>query len=386
MGWLTVVVVGVAIPGPRASGQDPAAEAGALANRLAEAESRLTALSDRRELKLEEANKARVDLARAEHDFAAAQDLARSTAGEAQAATQLIQRRRKLLDEFLAASYRQGSILGSLTAFVGAHSPQDVLDRAEMLDIIGKTQLDRLRGLQLARIEKANKDAAARRALRDAGTKRAVADAARVAAETAEQAAVAERAAQEEQTRELRAEAARAAAQLAAARERATGTATPGGLADDVRQDGPPGAAGSGDPTVELVIQRAVSQIGVAYAWGGGDASGPTLGLHDGGAGDLYGDYRKVGFDCSGLMIYAFAGAGVDLPHYTGYQYVAGQQVPLADARRGDMLFWQDGGSIHHVALYLGDDQMVEAPSSGGRVQVTPVRYGGIAPYAVRML
>ncbi|MBE1494965.1 cell wall-associated NlpC family hydrolase [Amycolatopsis lexingtonensis] len=84
-------------------------------------------------------------------------------------------------------------------------------------------------------------------------------------------------------------------------------------------------------------------------------------------------------------MIYAFAGV-TGLPHYSGYQYTAGRRVPLSQMRRGDMLFWGGAGGIHHVALYLGGGQMVEAPQSGLRVRIAPVRYGGIMPYATRLI
>jgi cell wall-associated NlpC family hydrolase len=50
------------------------------------------------------------------------------------------------------------------------------------------------------------------------------------------------------------------------------------------------------------------------------------------------------------------------------------------------MLFWGTDGDVHHVALYIGGEQMIEAPYSGGVVRVTPVRYAGIMPYAVRLL
>jgi cell wall-associated NlpC family hydrolase len=129
---------------------------------------------------------------------------------------------------------------------------------------------------------------------------------------------------------------------------------------------------------VKLVLERALSQLGVVYAWGGGDAQGPTKGIRDGGVADSFGDYDKTGFDCSGLMIYAFAGAGKELAHYSGYQAEAGPRVPLAERRPGDLLFWADdagAGPVHHVALYLGDDQMVEAPESGKAVRIAPVRF-----------
>ncbi|WP_371053244.1 NlpC/P60 family protein [Rhodococcus gordoniae] len=153
--------------------------------------------------------------------------------------------------------------------------------------------------------------------------------------------------------------------------------------------DSPPRAPSrpsvTGPAAVEVVIDRAMSQIGVPYAWGGGNENGPTRGIRDGGVADVHGDYAKVGFDCSGLMIYAFAGIGVSLPHYTGYQYTAGSQIPSSQMRRGDMIFYGPNAS-QHVALYLGDGQMLEAPQSGSYVKISPVRWGGMTPYVVRMV
>jgi cell wall-associated NlpC family hydrolase len=146
----------------------------------------------------------------------------------------------------------------------------------------------------------------------------------------------------------------------------------------------------TGTGSIADVIRRAMSAIGIMYAWGGGDASGPTRGIHDGGVADSFGDFNKIGFDCSGLMVYAFAGAGVSLPHFSGYQYEAGQHVPLSAIQPGDMLFYSSNGSasgIHHVTLYVGNGQMIEAYASGFPVRVTPVRYdGGIMPFATRLL
>ncbi|MDN8605746.1 NlpC/P60 family protein [Corynebacterium ureicelerivorans] len=127
---------------------------------------------------------------------------------------------------------------------------------------------------------------------------------------------------------------------------------------------------------IEAVIARAQSMIGTPYVWGGGDANGPTTGV-DGGT--------VTGFDCSGLVLYAFAAAGVALPHYTGYQYQRGTQVPASEAQRGDLLFWGPGGN-QHVAIYLGDGTMIEAPRSGQNVRISPVRWSGMAPNAVRLL
>ncbi|MGC4963612.1 NlpC/P60 family protein [Gordonia sp. DT218] len=140
-----------------------------------------------------------------------------------------------------------------------------------------------------------------------------------------------------------------------------------------------------GPQAVEIVVNRGLSQLNVPYAWGGGDANGPTRGIRDGGVADSYGDYNKTGFDCSGLMIYAFAGVGVDLPHYTGYQYTSGPQFPLSQMKRGDMIFFGPNAS-QHVALYLGDNKMLEAPESGSVVKVSPLRTSGAMPNVVRLL
>ena len=137
----------------------------------------------------------------------------------------------------------------------------------------------------------------------------------------------------------------------------------------------------SGSTRVDTVINRAMSQLGAPYAWGGGDANGPTRGIRDGGVADSHGDYNKIGFDCSGLMIYAFAGVGKALPHFTGYQYTSGPQYPVSSRKRGDMLFWPG-----HVALYLGDGKMIEAPQSGDVVKISPVRMAGVMPMVVRLV
>ena len=132
-----------------------------------------------------------------------------------------------------------------------------------------------------------------------------------------------------------------------------------------------------GNRAIEHVISRAQSQIGVPYSWGGGNAAGKSRGI-DGGA-------NTVGFDCSGLVLYAFAGAGINLPHYSGSQYNMGRKIPVAQMRRGDALFWGPNGS-QHVAIYLGNNQMIEAPYTGSFVKISPVRTSGMTPFAVRYI
>ena len=138
----------------------------------------------------------------------------------------------------------------------------------------------------------------------------------------------------------------------------------------------PPGRV-RGPQAIEYVIRRGGSQMGVPYSWGGGTPNGPSAGV-DSGA-------DNVGFDCSGLTRYAFAGVGVLIPKYSGDQYNTGRKVPLSQAKRGDLLFWGPGGS-QHVAIYLGGGQMLEASGSAGKVTVSPVRTAGLQPYAARII
>ena len=147
----------------------------------------------------------------------------------------------------------------------------------------------------------------------------------------------------------------------------------------------PSNSAPGNSSQIEAVIARAESVIGTPYVWGGGDNNGPTGGLRDGGVADSFGDYGRSGFDCSGLTKYAFAAAGLDLPHYTGAQYQMGNKVSRDNLQRGDLIFYGAGGS-QHVAIYLGNDQMIEAPQSGQNVQVSPVRWAGATPDVVRLL
>ncbi|MDU0293315.1 C40 family peptidase [Saccharothrix longispora] len=127
---------------------------------------------------------------------------------------------------------------------------------------------------------------------------------------------------------------------------------------------------------VTTVVAAALSYLGTRYSWGGGNAVGPTVGIRDGGVADAHGDYATVGFDCSGLMVYAFAQIGVTLPRVSQDQQRFGHPLPWEQAQPGDMLFW--GRPATHVALYLGALQgvhyMVEAPQSGDVVKVSMVR------------
>jgi cell wall-associated NlpC family hydrolase len=132
-----------------------------------------------------------------------------------------------------------------------------------------------------------------------------------------------------------------------------------------------------GRQAVEYVIKRGASQLGVPYSWGGGTLQGPSKGV-DSGA-------DTVGFDCSGLVRYAFAGVGVLIPRFSGDQYNAGRHVPPSQAKRGDLIFYGPDGT-QHVTMYLGNGQMLEASSIAGKVIVSPVRTAGMTPYVTRII
>lgn len=138
-----------------------------------------------------------------------------------------------------------------------------------------------------------------------------------------------------------------------------------------------PGGRVSGPQAIEYVIRRGASQRGVPYSWGGGAINGPSAGVdHDAG---------KIGYDCSGFTRYAFAGVGVQIPKYSGDQYTAGRHVSPSQAKRGDLIFYGPGGS-QHVAIYLGNGQMMEASSAAGQVTIGPVRTAGMTPYVTRII
>ena len=123
----------------------------------------------------------------------------------------------------------------------------------------------------------------------------------------------------------------------------------------------------AGNPQAQTVINRALAEVGVPYAWGGGDAAGPTLGIC--GPNGAQNDCHITGFDCSGLVEYAYAGIGVAVPHQTLEIWNAfGHITDRAKLLPGDLLLVSSDGTaagIHHVAMFLGGDRVVEAPYSG---------------------
>jgi cell wall-associated NlpC family hydrolase len=127
--------------------------------------------------------------------------------------------------------------------------------------------------------------------------------------------------------------------------------------------------------STSYVIQRALAQRGVPFLYGGGNAAGPTRGTGL--------KANVVGFDASGLIQYAYAGAGLKMPRTSGEQCNVGRKVALSQAKPGDLMCYGPGGT-QSVAMYLGNGQMIEATEPG--VTVSAARTSGMVPYLTRIL
>lgn len=110
------------------------------------------------------------------------------------------------------------------------------------------------------------------------------------------------------------------------------------------------GPAGPSSGRAATAVMAARSAVGRPYVWG---STGPS------------------GFDCSGLMVWSYRQAGVALPRTSQAQRYAGQQVPLSQARPGDLVTYRSDAS--HVGMYVGNGQVVHAPYPGARVRYDPV-------------
>lgn len=123
---------------------------------------------------------------------------------------------------------------------------------------------------------------------------------------------------------------------------------------------------------VAIAINAADGQIGMPYSWGGGAPSGASTGSccsPNGSSGE-----NIVGFDCSGLMLYAYAKAGIRLPRTAADQYTASQSVSREEMQPGDLVFFGSSPAvIHHVGMYVGGGYMIEAPRPGTSVRYSPI-------------
>jgi cell wall-associated NlpC family hydrolase len=109
------------------------------------------------------------------------------------------------------------------------------------------------------------------------------------------------------------------------------------------------------------IVERAMEYLGLPYVWGGGNSNGPSGG----------------GFDCSGLTSFAVHSAtagAVTLPRTSETQWSVGKSIPMEQAEPGDLLFGNFGpGGPGHVAIFVGNGQMIHAPTTGDVVRIAPV-------------
>lgn len=291
----------------------------------------------------EQAGKANEDLLQARADLKARQDelggfnaeLTRARQAEEQARTHAEQLRGRV-DELVSAAF-QGARLNQMSALLVADSPQDFLDQMTALDLLAadsQQATDRLAGaLAEAEQVRVRAEEAQRRA-------QAATDAAAKVAQEVEQ----RKRDLDAQIRQVR----QALNQLSGAERSALRRVN-----DRGSYIGPPGAANE-------ALQAALSRRGMEYQWG---AAGPTE------------------FDCSGLTMWAYARAGISLPHSSREQFKLGKPVPQSELQPGDLVFYDDGtgnpARIHHVGMYVGAGKMVDAPTEGQLVDVRSIRGDG---------
>ncbi len=119
-----------------------------------------------------------------------------------------------------------------------------------------------------------------------------------------------------------------------------------------------PDIAVRGDSIGEQALRWALSAIGRPYVWG---AAGPDA------------------FDCSGLVMWAYAHVGVSLEHFTGDQWNEGEHIPRSELKPGDLIFFFP--TISHVGMYIGHGLMVDAPTQGQDVQIQAVYWSAAVGY-----
>ncbi|OIK29475.1 hypothetical protein VT52_001120 [Streptomyces malaysiense] len=241
---------------------------------------------------------------------------------------------REELGSLAGAQYRSGGI-DPAVALLFSDDPDDYLDKAATLDRISAQEAGRLREL--------------RSALRELDQERAEAADELDALDRSRRAVAAHKRAVEDKLARARQLLNSLSASDRAAYERSSRSAGPDRLGLP-GLSGLPGVAGAPGVRAAAALAAARSALGRPYVWG---ANGPA------------------GFDCSGLMQWSYAHAGIQLPRTSQEQRFAGRRVPLSQARPGDLVIYRSDAS--HVAMYVGHGQVIHAPHPGAAVRYDPV-------------
>jgi cell wall-associated NlpC family hydrolase len=297
---------------------------------------------------------------------------------------------------FARRSYMEGSSYAArVAALVTAADPAQMIERAALLEAAGDHRSDVLDRVTVLQQQATEADRVARDAVAQADVLQQQAAQALETATAAEISARDQQAALATQQEQLQTELAQAQQQLTvligerAAADRAAratrAAAPPAAAAPPPGPSAPAGnterAGGGNASAAQRAIDAAMAQRGLAYAWGGGGTQGPGPGQDP--------DEGVIGFDCSGLTQYAYARAGISIPRNSRAQYASLPKVDSDDLKPGDLVFWgtpATPGGITHVALYLGDGEVVQAPQSGDVIKVSDMWWrnyvGAVRPTA----
>ncbi|HEY8480777.1 MAG TPA: NlpC/P60 family protein [Spirillospora sp.] len=348
--------------------RERAAEVGRTKARLAQADGELDRLAVAAAAAVERYNGERLEVDRAQRAHSDAQ-------ARLADAHRRLEETRADLASFAAQLYRNNTGYDQISsALVGDGGPQGFMDRAAMADVLVKR-----RAAMVARVEASENvaDVFRRRAEKSLAEK----EAALRRAEEAKRLALEAVARQQESVARIKAEKRRLERRLGRAQAQAAKLKRARQRAQE-KSDAHAALAGLSHPKApsaetpfasvrrgEIAARAALTWLGTPYSWGGGTTAGPSLGIAHGA--------NIRGFDCSGLAMYAWNRAGVRLDHWTGTQWTSGPHVPLNALRRGDLVFFakdtSDPATIHHVGVYIGKGQMVEAPYTGGRVRISSI-------------
>jgi cell wall-associated NlpC family hydrolase len=356
---------------------------GALSSQLQGAQAAVDAAHSRSALALDDyqAKQAGYEDAQLRSDAAAAAS-AQATADLGVARTEL--------RAFARRSYMQGTTSPGAQALLSAAGPAELIQRAALLEAAGGHRSDVVERVTVLQQQATATEQVARTALADAATLKDEANAALEVATAAEISARAQAADLNTQQAQLQGQLAAAQQQLttmigqkaAADRVAAVSAPAPKPAAPPVppaasAPSAPSGSddnAGSGSASkAQAAIAAAKAYLGTPYAWGGGGTRGPGPGLDP--------DRGVIGFDCSGLTQYAYGRAGIAIARNSRAQYTSLPKVADDDLQPGDLVFWGTDGSdpstIEHVAIYLGGNQVIQAPQSGDVVKISRMWWSG---------
>ncbi len=272
------------------------------------------------------------------------------------------------LGRLAAAAYRDGGGLGSVSLVLNANGPEQFVTGAHVL-----THQDADLKATVQAADQAQQDAQAAKVTADAAVRSQAA--AQIQVAKAAEAARAAVAAEQSQFAAVSARRDALLSQLAAAQHVSAQLEQQRqqGLAEEAARKAAEAAASHYSPPVydgslaSRALAFAYAQLGKPYVWG---ATGP------------------YSFDCSGLTMRAWESAGVYLPHFAAFQFQASHAIGYSDLRPGDLLFWAtdgtDSDTIYHEAIYIGGQQMIQAPRSGENVEISSMWMWGPIQFFAR--